>query len=110
MKIGIIGAGFIGRTLVRPAVQHGDEAMVSNSRGAASRTSTARATHARIGTVEDAVAFGDLVVLAIPFHARASLPADALAGKVAIDAMNYYPDRRSFWLEQDDSTLKRILN
>ena len=39
------------------------------------------------------MAFGDIVVLAIPFHARASLPAAALAGKIAVDAMNYYPDR-----------------
>ena len=93
MKIGIIGAGFIGRTLARLAMQHGYEAMVSNSRGPASLTSTARAIHARTGTVEEAAAFGDIVVLAIPFHARASLPAAALAGKVAVDAMNYYPDR-----------------
>lgn len=67
MKIGIIGASFIGRTLARIAVQHGCEAMVSNSRGPASLTSTARAIHARTGTVEEAAAFGDIVVLAIPF-------------------------------------------
>ena len=77
MKIGIIGAGFIGRTLARLAVQHGYEAMVSNSRGPASLTSTARAIHALTGTVEEAVAFGNIVVLAIPFHSRASLPAAA---------------------------------
>lgn len=101
MKIGIIGAGFIGRTLARLAVQHGCEAMVSNSRGPASLTSTARATHALIGTVEEAAAFGDIVVLAIPFHARASLPVAALAGKVVVDAMNYYPDRDGAIAELD---------
>ncbi len=93
MKIGIIGAGFIGRTLAWLGVQHGYEAMVSNSRGPQTLISTACAIHVQIGTVEEAAAFGDIVVVAIPFHARASLPAAALAGKIVVDAMNYYPDR-----------------
>ena len=57
MKIGIIGAGFIGRALARLAIEHGCEAMVSNSRGPASLTSTVRAIHARTGTVAEAAAF-----------------------------------------------------
>ena len=31
-KIGIVGAGFIGRVVARLAVQHGYEVMLSNSR------------------------------------------------------------------------------
>ena len=33
MKIGVIGAGFIGRALARVAVRNGHEVMISNSRG-----------------------------------------------------------------------------
>ena len=50
MRIGLIGAGFIGRTLARLAIRNGDEAMISNSREPATLMSSARATHARIGS------------------------------------------------------------
>lgn len=93
MNIGIIGAGYIGRALAKLAADHGDTVMISNSRGPHTLTSTASATHSTAGTIEDTAAFGDIVVIAIPFNARHQLPAAALAGKVVIDANNYYPQR-----------------
>lgn len=93
MKIGIIGAGFIGRALTTLAVRSGHEVMISNSRSAASLGSTAVALGCKVGTAADAAAFGEVVVVAIPFIAIESLPVEPFAGKIVLDANNYYPQR-----------------
>ena len=46
-----------------------------------------------MGTVDAAAQFGDLIVGAIPLKELDSLPARALAGKIVVDTMNYYPER-----------------
>jgi hypothetical protein len=95
MKIGIIGAGHIGSTLARHFTAAGHEVAISNSRG----PETLRDLEAELGeraraaTVEEAARFGGIVVVAIPFKAYHNVPEDAVAGKVVIDAMNYYPQR-----------------
>src|SRR5207248_2799860 len=43
-------------------------------------------------TVDQVVAFSDLLVLAVPTHRFRALPAHLFDGKVLIDAMNYWPD------------------
>ncbi len=93
MKIGCVGAGFIGRAVAKLAVEHGHQVMLSNSRGPRTLTSAAISVRAGIGTVADAVAFGDVVLLAIPFYAIADLDPAPFAGKVVMDACNYYPGR-----------------
>ena len=93
MKIGIIGAGFIGRAVATLAVQNGHDVMISNSRSPKSLGSTVAAIGCKAGTAEEAAAFGDTVVLAIPFANRLSLPVAPLVGKVVLDANNYYPAR-----------------
>ncbi len=93
MRIGIIGAGFIGRAVARLAIQHGDEVMLSNSRHPRTLASTMVAIGCRIGTSRDAAEFGDVVVLAVPFFAVREIAADLLAGKTVLDAANYYPQR-----------------
>src|SRR4029450_4061950 len=47
----------------------------------------------RAGTAEDAARFGEVVVIATPPSAWNAPPARALAGKVVVDANNYYPGR-----------------
>jgi predicted dinucleotide-binding enzyme len=95
MKIGIIGAGRIGATLARHFATAGHDVAVSNSRG----PDTLRELEAELGergralTVEEAARFGELIVVAIPFKDYRDVPPDAVAGKVVIDAMNYYPQR-----------------
>lgn len=93
MKIGFVGAGFIGRAVAKLAVEHGHQVMLSNSRGPRTLTSTAISVRAGIGTVADAIAFGDVVLLAIPFYAIADLDPTLFEGKIVMDACNYYPGR-----------------
>jgi predicted dinucleotide-binding enzyme len=95
MDIGIIGSGHIGRTLAEHVVDAGHAVAISNSRGPGSLAELVSelGDGARAATVEEAAAFGEVVVEAIPFGAHESLPADALAGTIVVSAANYYPDR-----------------
>src|SRR4051812_29965068 len=93
MRIGVIGSGHIGATIARRLVDEGHEVAISNSRGPETLGQVAEQTGAQPATVEDAAAFGDVVVEAIPFGAYQTLPADVLRGKVVVDAPNYYPGR-----------------
>ena len=93
MKIGIIGAGFIGRLIAIHGVRNGHEVMISNSRGPDTLRSAVAAIKCKSGFAEDAAKFGDVVFLAVPFSNYRSLPVQALAEKIVVDANNYYPDR-----------------
>jgi len=98
MNIGIIGAGKIGATAARLFAQAGYDVALSNSRGPASLAGTVEeingqtgANRARATTVDDAAAFGDVVLLAVPWRSPEALPApERVAGKIVIDAMNPY--------------------
>jgi predicted dinucleotide-binding enzyme len=96
VKIGIIGSGNIGGTAARLFAKAGHDVAVSNSRGPESLSSLAASigSKARAATVEEAVAFGDVVLLALPWRDRQELPpAGLFAGKIVIDATNpYTPD------------------
>ncbi|KKB64753.1 NADP oxidoreductase [Robbsia andropogonis] len=93
MKIGIIGAGFIGRAVAKLSLAAGHDVMVSNSRGPKSLSSIPSGIGCQVGTVEEAASFGNIVLLAIPFSAYTSIAPQLLAGKILMDANNYYPDR-----------------
>lgn len=95
MNIGIIGAGMIGGAVAKLAADAGHQVAISNSRGpeTLSETVAQLGSNVRATTVEEAARFGDIVVLAIPLFRYTTLPAQQLAGKIVIDAMNYYPNR-----------------
>lgn len=94
MNIGIIGAGNIGETAAKLFIKAGHEVAISNSRGPETLTEVIRELgEARAVTTEDAAAFGEVVLEAIPYGLYKSLPAEALAGKILISASNYYPQR-----------------
>lgn len=95
MKIGIIGAGHIGATAAKLFAQAGHEVALSNSRGPQTLTDTVREIGERVVamTAENAAAYGEVVLEAVPFGNYQELPAGALAGKIVISASNYYPDR-----------------
>jgi predicted dinucleotide-binding enzyme len=93
MKIGILGAGFLGRAMATLAKQNGHEVMISNSRDPRTLTSTAAVTGCAVGTAQEAAKFGELVVVAVPFGNIYALPAAALDGKLVIDTCNHYSER-----------------
>jgi hypothetical protein len=93
MRIGIIGAGFIARAAAGVFTKAGYEVMVSNTRGLRSLHTVVNTIGCKGGTVEEAIAFSDTILLAIPFYAYDTLPMTLLAGKTVLDAGNYYADR-----------------
>lgn len=106
MDIGIIGTGRIGGAAARLLVSAGHNVMVANSRGPHTLTDLVRelGPNARAGTVEEAARFGEVVLEAIPFGRVRELPAQAFAGKIVIDASNYYPNRDGVFRELDAGT------
>lgn len=93
MKIGVIGAGFIGRTVASLAVKQDHQVMLSNSRGPETLASTVMAIGCKAGTVEEATKFGDIILVAIPLKNYQSVPSNPLSGKIVVDSNNYYPER-----------------
>lgn len=93
MKIGIIGAGMVGRAIGKLAVASGHSVMLSNSRAPQTLFSLSRSIGCQVGTVDEAAAFGELVIIAIPLAAYRSIPVEPLEGKLVIDTNNYYVER-----------------
>src|SRR4051812_38719407 len=96
MKIGIIGAGNIGATVARLFARAGHEVAISNSRGPESLTELVGelGQSVRAASVDEAARFGEVVLLAIPWRTPEGLPrAEAVAGKIVIDAMNPYTEQ-----------------
>lgn len=92
-KIGIIGAGMIGATAARLFVDAGHDVAVSNSRGPASLAPLVKelGPKAHAMSVAEAARWADVVLLAVPWRSPDALPpADAVDGKIVIDAMNPY--------------------
>lgn len=93
MRIGIIGAGYIGRALASHAVRNGHKVMISNSRGPHTLREMAAALGCLAGTADEAAEFGEVVFVAIPLKNYKSIPSHPLSGKIVVDANNYYPQR-----------------
>lgn len=96
MRIGIVGSGHIGGTAAGLFEEAGHEVLVG-SRG--------------LGRVEEACEFGEMVLVAIPFGAYETLPADVLEGQIVVDAMNYHPGRDGHVaaLDADRTTSSELL-
>jgi 8-hydroxy-5-deazaflavin:NADPH oxidoreductase len=95
MKIGIIGAGMIGSTTARLFANAGYDVAVSNSRDPESLAALVAdlGPHARAGRPADVARWADLVLLAVPWRKPEALPpADAVRGKIVVDAMNQYTE------------------
>jgi 8-hydroxy-5-deazaflavin:NADPH oxidoreductase len=92
-RIAVIGAGHVGPVIARLALDAGYEVAIA---GSGSPEKIALVTQIVIPGAEprwaaDAVGGADLVVMAIPLHKFADFEPAVLAGKLVVDAMNYWP-------------------
>jgi len=96
MKIGILGTGNIGKTLVMKLSAAGHDVKVANSRGPDTIEGDILSHGAQAVTSAEAVAGVDVVILSTPLGAIpkiAPLFANVPASTVVIDTSNYYPKR-----------------
>jgi 8-hydroxy-5-deazaflavin:NADPH oxidoreductase len=94
MRIGVIGAGRIGGNCARQAVKGGHEVMLSFARDTAGleRLASELGAGASVGSPAEAVAFGETVILSVPWDVipEALTAAGDLTGKVVIDTTNQF--------------------
>lgn len=92
MRIGVVGAGRIGGNAARLFAAAGHEVMVSFSRDEARVRALADEIGARAGTPREAVEFGDVVMLSVPWPLIDEVLGQMgpLDGKVVIDTTNQF--------------------
>ncbi len=113
MKIGIIGAGHIGGTAAKLFAEAGHEIAIANSRGAETLKDLVEeiGENAKAVSVEEAIDFGEIVFVSIPFGKYKELPRTGFEGKIVIDSNNYYPDRDGVFedIEENKITSSELL-
>ncbi len=92
-RLAVLGAGHVGPVIARLAIGAGYPVAIATS---GDPDDIALITELVIPGAEprwasDAVADADIVVLAIPLHRLTDVDPALLAGKVVVDAMNYWP-------------------
>jgi predicted dinucleotide-binding enzyme len=97
LRIGIVGTGNIGGALARHWSAAGHQIMIS-SRHPEKLQALAKelGPNVTVGTPREAAAFGEVIMLAVPYNATPQIGrelAAELKGKIVIDAGNPYPER-----------------
>jgi 8-hydroxy-5-deazaflavin:NADPH oxidoreductase len=97
LKIGIVGSGRIGGTLGTIWANAGHKVMFSSLDIEHDKALAATVgANASAGTSREAAAFGDVLLVAVPYHALPQVGKDLgalLKGKIVIDACNPFPGR-----------------
>ncbi|EMR00532.1 coenzyme F420-dependent NADP oxidoreductase [Paeniglutamicibacter gangotriensis Lz1y] len=89
--IGILGAGRVGTAIARLAIAAGYRVKIATSKPAADNALIIEIVTPGAEAVDVAeAADSDLVLLAVPLHKYKTVNAEALAGAVVMDAMNYW--------------------
>jgi len=96
-KIGVIGSGNIGSTVGRLWVKSAHQVLFSSRNPEnLKQLVDSLGPLARAGTVRDALTFGDVALIAVPYGAYPQIGKDyaqELAGKIVLDAGNAVPSR-----------------
>jgi predicted dinucleotide-binding enzyme len=92
-RIAVLGAGHVGPVIARVAIAAGYQVSIAAS---GDPEQIALITQVLVPGAQprwaaDAVSDADIVVLAIPLHKFASFDPALVAGKLVVDAMNYWP-------------------
>jgi 8-hydroxy-5-deazaflavin:NADPH oxidoreductase len=96
-KIGVIGSGNIGSTVGRLWIKAGHQVLFSSRNPEnLKQLVDSLGPLAQAGTVRDALTFGDVALIAVPYGAYPQIGKDyarELAGKIVLDAGNAVPSR-----------------
>lgn len=94
MNVTILGAGKVGTAIARTAMRAGHSVRIAGSGDPSAIELLVQvvAPGAVADTAAHALEHADLVVLSLPITKHRSLDPQLLAGHIAIDAMNYWPD------------------
>jgi 8-hydroxy-5-deazaflavin:NADPH oxidoreductase len=93
-RLGIVGAGKAGTAIARAAVAGGYDVAISGS-GPAERIELiveVLAPGAHALSTDEVVRYAGLIILAIPMHRFRQLGRELFAGKILVDAMNYWDE------------------
>lgn len=96
MKLGILGTGHIGKTIVHRLSAAGHDVKVANSRGPETIGQDVLSSGGRVVTTAEAISGVDALILSIPLSripGIAPLLAEVPEETVVIDTSNYYPLR-----------------
>lgn len=97
MKIGIIGTGDIGGALARHWGAAGHQLLISSRHPEQLQALASEiGANVKVGTPREAAAFGEVVLVSVPYHATPQVGRDyaaELKGKVVLDTGNPYPSR-----------------
>jgi len=97
LRIGIIGTGHIGGTLAEHWARAGHELVISSRHPDELKPLAASlGPRVRVGTPAEAAAFGEVVLISVPYQATPQVGKDyarEMAGKVVLDTGNPYPGR-----------------
>jgi 8-hydroxy-5-deazaflavin:NADPH oxidoreductase len=106
MRIGVIGAGALGRGLASKLAKLGHEVLIANSRGPETLTVLAAEIGATPVSVTEAARAADLIIGSIPTKAVRDLPKNLFAGVdesvVVVDTSNYHPELRDGHIDAID--------
>jgi len=91
-RIAVLGAGHVGPVIARIALDAGFEVAIATSGSPENLELITQVVMPGVQArwAKDAMAAADMVVLAIPLHRFPALDPDPLAGKLVVDAMNYW--------------------
>ena len=88
--LGVLGTGRLGSVIARLGVAAGLRVIIARSGDPALIAPRMRAIGAVAATSATVIDESDAVILALPLGRHRMLPAEALRGKLVIDAMNYW--------------------